>query len=268
MLMKRFLIGFCLFLLLGAVLLWTAPRLGRKKTEESRWLTNRDIGRILRDPRRFTGRRIDIDGRVAQDPQYDRAGTHFQIFVVFEGANTYVIGDYPATLEVTEGDFINARGLITGTFKGTTDDGDGLETVRLRVDKVRPTTPENALAPALKTWTPGLTEVDHDVSASLDRAEFAATETRFYVTIRNAAQEPIVTHLYNSEVTRARRHYSLQPNPIAGYKEIPVDLASGAGETGVLVFPAMAADEPLTLSLGISGSGWEGRVEFKAKPGR
>jgi len=268
MLMKRFLIGVLLFILLGAALLLTAPRPAPKKSANNPRLTNRDMSNILRDPRHFVGRRIDLNGQVAQDPQYDRSGTHVQIFVVFERVNTYIIGDYSATLEVTQGDFINARGLVTDTFKGVTDDGHKLETVRVRVDKVRSTTPENALAPALKTWTPGLTEVDHNVSVSLDRVEFAATETRFYLKIRNGASEPIVTHLYNSEATQARRRYGLQPNPIAGYKEMPVDLASGVDETGVLVFPVMTAGKPLKLSLGLSGSGWEGRVEFKPKPGR
>jgi len=267
--MKRTL-ALAVLLLAGAVagrlFLVRAPGPAKTKPASGQVLANRDIANILLSPRGYRDRAVRFFGRVAADPEYDSEGTHIQVYVVYGAKNTNIVVDYPATLEITQGDFIALRGRVGEPFTGVTDSGERLSTFRVDAAKVRGASAEQALAPPDVVRAGKTSRVWRDVEVSVERVEFAAAETRFYMKVDNRSAEAIVNQIFNCQASQGARLLGLQPNRIANYKELAVDLPGGSSDRGVLVFPALKPGRAIGLVLNVSSSGREHAFSFKLRP--
>lgn len=231
-------------------------------------LTNVDIANILTGPERYRHRAVDFSGQIAAEPEYDKDGTHMQVYVAYGAKSIYIIVDYPATLEIARGDFVNIRGRVGEPFAGATEEKGGrLSTFRVSAGKISGASAEQALAPPKTVWAAKTRQVWRRIEVGVERVEFADTETRFYVMVGNKGPEAIVNQVFNSQAAQAGKMLSPEPGR-PGYKELAVDLPSGSSDRGVLVFPPMAPDATVNLALHVSGSGWEHVFSFILRPSR
>ncbi len=229
-------------------------------------LTLADIAEVIEDPDSFAGRAVEIDGQIAKDPEYGRQGTYLQVHVVSGKQAADVIARYPDHIEVTQGDFVRVIGSVAGLFSGETSDGERIETVRIDAESIEPVVAEAALAPAHATWDRVVEKQVMNLFVRVDKIEFAASETRLYMSAHNAGDNPLVIQVSNSFLKQGGKLYEPRTNLPPGYKEVPIDLSEGSSGAGVLVFPPLSEKEPLDFSLMVSGPGGEKGLDFAFRP--
>jgi len=228
-------------------------------------LTTDDISAAIKDPVAHEGRKVEIDGQIAKDPEYDQDGTHLQIYLISGGMEADVIVRYPNYLEVTQGDFVKITGSVIGPFTGATSDGGKIETVEIKGNLIVPATMEAVLAPARATWA-GTKQEEKDLSVTVDKVEFADSETRLYLSARNGGDSSIVIQVSNTFLRQGSDLYGPRSEVPTGYKELPVDLSPGSSGAGVMIFPPLDESIPVDFSLAVSGPGWEKSFDFALRP--
>ncbi len=266
--MKRLLGLIVLLVALALVLTW--PFISARLTEDDKKpqvpkakpINNSGIRAMAADPKGFVGKKVNLNGLVAQEPEFDAQGTHFHVSLRYGLREEYMVVDDPAMVELSAGDAINVRGKIDDTFVGVTNEGQESTVVRVTASSIKPIALEEAAAPAEVIWKTGSQKEDHDVVIRVGHVEFAAIETRFYLSIDNQSPGPIVVHVFNSTLSQNGKMVELKMEKSADYQEIPVDIEPGTKSDGVMVFPTMDSNKPINLMLKISGSNWESEVEL------
>ena len=119
---------------------------------------------------------------------------------------------------------------------------------------------DDAAAPTLKEIAVGQTQTQQGYSVTVDKVEFAETETRVYVTVNNGGDDNFHLYSFNAKLIQDNVQYEESPNYDADYPEIESDLLPGATSTGVIVFEPL---EQKDFKLYIEGYSDDYSVDFE-----
>ncbi len=95
---------------------------------------------------------------------------------------------------------------------------------------------------------------------TVDKVEFAKTETRVYVTVNNGGKDNFHVYSFNTKIIQENNQYEEEPNYDADYPEITSDLLPGAQSTGVIVFEPLKQTD---FKLYIEGYSDDYSVDFE-----
>ena len=199
-----------------------------------------EIKQLYADPSLFTGRPIVLTGIVFTTPETDADNIYFQMFsdiANYEG-NTVVAFANPG-FEVEEDCYVRVVGAVGEKFEGESVTGAALSIPTVVASSVEVISYMDAAAPTLKEVTCNLTQAQEGYTVTVDKVEFAQTETRVYVTVQNGGKDNFHLYSFNAKLIQDNSQYEESPNYDADYPEIESDLLPGVTSTGVIVFDAL-----------------------------
>ncbi|WP_161830882.1 DUF4352 domain-containing protein [Turicibacter sp. TS3] len=225
-----------------ALLFFTACSRSDEKEEqkEEPVVTSEEFQQIYTNTKDYKGRRVEFYGKVFTEPSRDKNGTYLQVFILDGGndGNTLVSIDDP-NLEVSIDDIVRVTGVI-----GDEVEGENLLGVTMTMPGVAATQVEKvdyatAFAPSMKTVELNQELNQNGYKMTLERVEFAKSETRAYLKIENESSTNIQFYPYNSMVQQGNKQYDYEENWEAQYEQISDDILPGVVSEGVVTFPAI-----------------------------
>lgn len=193
---------------------------------------------LMLDLESHIGAQVDIVGKVFQ---IEKAadGVWMQVWADPVNAewNT-IIGFADPGFVVTEDDYVHAVGTITEIFKGTNAFGAELELPRVVADTLEVVDATVIGPEAVRTFDTELKQNQHGIEVVVTKVEFAATETRVFVIVRNGTSKNATFYDFNAKATQGSKQF--EPDSFGSdYPEVQSDLLPGIESEGVIVFGPM-----------------------------
>lgn len=208
--------------------------------------TRANYAELVSDPNSYKGAQVVIVGKVF-DVQQDAKGTYFQMWAdpKNDNWNTLVAVADP-TLQLKEGDYVRVAGAVKQNYTGKNAFGAEVSAPVIVASGVTPTTALAAASPAIATDGRASYTVS-GITTTVRKVEFAADETRVYVTVVNNSDAPF--NLYTSSVRAVSGGVQVDSTYTGdGYPELADSIDSGARSSGVIVFDHMDPSAPLKLT--------------------
>lgn len=204
-------------------------------------LSDSEIKELYANPDRFTGRTVNLAGKVFTEPEKGEKGIYFQIFSDAERSEGNIVVSYmDPDFELTDGDYVKLTGTVQGEYNGTNAFGGKVMAVQVLATELEKSSYIEVVAPAIKTWTSDDTTLtQHGYTVTLTKIEFADQETRLYLTVANNGKDKFNLYSFNTKVVQDGKQYEEQTNYDADYPEVQTDLLPGTSTEGVIAFPAL-----------------------------
>ena len=224
-------------------------------------MTDEEIAQLYADPSAFVGRPVVLTGIVFTTPETDEENIYFQMFsdiANYDGNTVVAYADPDFDLE--EDCYVRVVGTVGEMFEGESMTGATLNVPTVIASSVEVVSYMDAAAPTLKEIAVGQTQTQQGYSVTVDKVEFAETETRVYVTVNNGGDDNFHLYSFNAKLIQDNVQYEESPNYDADYPEIESDLLPGATSTGVIVFEPL---EQKDFKLYIEGYSDDYSVDFE-----
>lgn len=189
----------------------------------------------------YMNRSFNLYGRIFNILDSD-SGTVFQMYTDAEGDNSvmvYYSGDYDAK----EDSYVFVKGVLTDTYEGTNLMGGTIQVPLFSAAGVEESDYMTAFAPSEKTVEAGAEWSKGKASLTIDKVEFAAEETRLYVTLVNNSSDSVNFYSYSSIIVQDGKQYEMEYNYYAEYDELQDELKSETSDSGILVFPKLEQED-------------------------
>lgn len=204
-------------------------------------LNESEIMAMYSSPDKFSGRSLELTGKVFGSIEYDEHGVAFQMWADPENndLNTFIL--FPDTdFKIDEGEFVRITGTVDSAFQGQNAFGATITAPLILASQVEIVSYADAVDPTIKTITPeGSTQTQYGYSVTVEKIELAEKETRVYLKIENNGSDKFSLYSFNSLLVQNGQQYEEQKNYNAGYPEIQTDLVTGVSTQGVICFPAV-----------------------------
>ncbi len=120
----------------------------------------------------------------------------------------------------------------------------------------------DTLAPTNMLLEPNVSESQFNVTVTVEKIEFAETETRVYMRIDNGTEQTVRLNDGRMKLSQGPKESGLQPDPAPDYDRLPADLPTEMSATGILTFPPASYEEgSLKLTIGASTDDYALRFE-------
>jgi hypothetical protein len=207
------------------------------------------------NPGGHKGASVDIVGQVFATVERDAHGTYWQMWADPRNSewNTSVLYSNP-DFRIKDQDYVHVVGFVHDVFEGENAFG-GLVTAPVVVATSAEVVDATATAPeALRTVEVHLTQKQHGLAITVSKVEFAAEETRVYVTVENGSGDEATFYSFNAKAVQGSTQY--EPESWGtDYPEVQSDILPGISTSGVIVFEAMDPSTPTKIYLeGRAGS--------------
>lgn len=204
-------------------------------SDESFDRSNWDL--LASDPDSHKGASVDFVGKVFSAPERDAKGVYLQVWEDVQNSNNNTIVAYAdPSFQVSDGDYVRVTGTVKGTFKGKNAFGAELSAPTVIADKIKIVSATAAAPPALNTYGKA-TFAQSGITVTIRKVEFAASETRAFVSVRNNSGYNAT--VYSSSLKAVQAGMQIESTYSVDYPELASDLLSGASTSGVVVFPKM-----------------------------
>ncbi len=224
-------------------------------------LTEEEISQLYSDPSAFAGRPIVLTGIVFTSPETDEENIYFQMFSDISNydGNTVVAYADP-DFELEEDCYVRVVGTVGEVFEGESMTGAPLKIPTVIASSVEVISYMDAAAPTIKEVMIGQTQTQAGYSVTVDKVEFAKTETRVYVTVINNSKDPFHLYSFNAKLIQNNSQYEETQNYDADYPEIESELLPGATTTGIIVFEPL---EQQNFKLYLEGYSDDYSIDFE-----
>lgn len=224
-------------------------------TTEPEFFTVENWAVLDTDPGGHKGASVDIVGQVFAAVERDADGTYWQMWADPRNSewNTLVLYSDP-DFRIKDQDYVHVLGVVHDVFEGENAFG-GLITAPAILAISAEVVDATATAPeALRTAEVDLTQKQHGLAVTVSKVEFAAEETRVYVTVENGSGDEASFYSFNAKAVQGSTQY--EPDSWGSdYPEVQSDILPGISTSGVIVFEAMDPSAPTKIYLeGRAGS--------------
>lgn len=204
---------------------------------------------LATDPDEFTGSTIDVVGKVFGTVERQGDVVVFQMFADPKNRewNTVVSATDPG-FPIVADDYVRVTGMVLGDFEGTNAFGGSVSAVSVVATTVEKTDASAAASPALREAIGGSLN-QHGLVVTVDKVQFAADETRVFVTVANSSGASASFYSYSAKAVRGSTQYEQESAFGSGYPTVPSEILAGVSASGIVVFPAMDPNGPLTVVL-------------------
>lgn len=202
-----------------------------------------DNSELFGNPNGCIGKSVDIYGQIFNEVPSDGDGTYFQMYTDVENYENDVMVYVADGYKVEEEKNVHVTGVVTDTYTGENMLGGEITCAVISANSIEDASYAEAYAPALKTIEPNEALTAGDVEISVDKVEFAESETRLYVTIANNGSDSADTSPYSAMIVQEGSQFEYEENYNADYELLPDTLKPGVKASGVMVFPAIEPSE-------------------------
>lgn len=187
--------------------------------------------------------------------EYDGSDTYIQVWQDYENYNNNVIVIYSGKPDIKEDDYVYVEGRILGEYEGENLLGGKVIAMQLKATTIRKASYIEAVVPTRLSVDINKTVTQKNYSISVEKVEFADTETRIYVKAANNGKSTFNIHTYSAKVKQGKKQYEQESNYFADYKSLSGELLQDTEDDGIFVFPALS-HEDFTLIIGGYSDDW------------
>ena len=205
----------------------------------------------------FQGLQISCWVQVLYNAQQTEDGAYFAFRTISSknsGQELYGVAFWPGSAsELYDGRYLSITGTILGEYTytdsfGYEDSGPAVYLTDLAISSYA-----EIFAPAIATIFPDLAPVTHNgCTIDLTRVEFAETETRFYLYIKNDTADHLKLYLDQTTAYQDNRRYYWQENYEADYTLLFDGVEAGESQELILAFPPMSDRWKIQLSVEVN----------------
>ncbi len=209
--------------------------------------TRDNWGDLAADPDTFKGARVDIVGSVLGEPVRDGDVTHWQMWAHPTNVEWFAVIDFEdASFTIADGDYVHVLGTVRGRTEGEIPLLAVLDAVAVHAETAEVVDESAAAPPALRTVEVGESIEQHQLVVTLSRVEFAANETRVYLTVSNQSTATASFNGYKTRAVQGQTQY--QTEDLSPYPWVEATLPPGSTSSGVVLLKAMDPAQATELS--------------------
>lgn len=203
-------------------------------------LTEEELTQMYSDPDAFKGRSVTLTGRISKDPELENGYYYFQMYADPTNLDRNTVVVCPSKgLTLAEDDYVGVTGVVVGEFKGFNAFWSIVSAPKIKASSVKKLSYLEAVHPTLRSVAVDKTSTQAGYRITVSRVEFAAQQTRVYVTVKNGGKATFSLYKYSSKALQAGKQYDYLSDYRADYPQVQDSLLPGAVTEGVLTFPAM-----------------------------
>ncbi len=220
--------------------------------ETASYLTDNEMIQLFFTPGTFEGKAVQLSGMIYAEPQYEGDQVTLEIWNDPENAaKRFVVSLKNPTEQFASNQYVLVDGIVTGEAADDVSDESGntssnaavtvssTAVPKIEAKSVTLSSYQDVVAPTQKEVTFGTNIEQNGYQMTLDTIEFADSETRIYVTLKNNGAATLQLSASDATLVQNGTTYEQQSHVNSDYQLLPAELTSGAETTGVLVFPAM-----------------------------
>lgn len=234
-------------------MLFSLAACGGTVAEEKPPLTEDEITQMYSTPDSFKGRQVTLVGKVLGNPEKDDSGVYFQMYG--DPANyelNTIVGYKNTDISLSSDDYVKITGKVDGAFKGENMMGGKITAPKIVADSVEKVSYIDAMSPTLKSVDVNSTQDQFGYNITLNKVEFAKTETRVYVSITNNGSKNFGVYGVSSKIKQGSNQYDYQSNYEAGYPDLQSNIMPGVTTEGIITFPPLEQANFTFIITGIS----------------
>lgn len=215
--------------------------------DDVHYLQDAEIENAYASPDSYAGKYIIIGGKVFGEPEIHEDETYFQMHgdPVNSGKNTIV--HLKGNANVKSGDFVKVDGKIVGSHEYKNMVGGTVTALLIDAKTVTESSYVECCAPTIKEVVLDKTIEQHGYAVTVNKIEFAETETRLYLTVANNGKDNFSVYQSRIKVVQNQKQYEYELNFDADYEKLQTDLLPNTSTSGIVVFPAMDAELGLKI---------------------
>ncbi len=218
----------------------TARAASSERFDSSNW------GQLDTNPAAHKGADAQFVGKVLAAPERDSKGVDLQVWEDPENSeyNTIVAYAQP-DFQVSDGDYVKVSGTVKGVFNGKNAFGGSVTAPLVVASRLKVVSALAAAPPALATLK-GRSITQAGITVTVEKVEFAASETRVLVRVRNGSSANVSVYGSSAKIVQGGRQVDATFST-ADYPELSSDLLAGASTSGAIVFPKLPPHRSLKL---------------------
>ena len=225
-----------------------------ESTAEKEYVAEDQIDEVFTDADDFKGKYITLTGQVLGEPEVEDGISAIQLY--YDTVNydqTYIVYVEDLKESVKSEDYLIVDGEIVGSFTGETLMGGEVTCPMIDATSVTKSNYMDVVVPTLKELEVDQESEQNDCVVTLKKVEFAETETRLYMDIKNNSKDSVSFSTYLMRIIQDSKQID-QDDPNGSvyegnYEELSYDISAGASSSGVVVFPAIDQDTDFQLIL-------------------
>ena len=217
-------------------------------TASRQTFTRDNWAELAANPDAFKGARVNVIGGVLGEPLKDGDVTYWQMWPHPTNVDWLAVVEFEdPSFTIADGDYVRVLGTVRGAAEGEIPLLATIDAVAVRAETAE-VVDQSALAPAaLRTVEVAKSVEQHQLVVTVDKVEFAANETRVYVTVSNQSSATASFNGYKARVVQGETQYA--PEDLTYYPWVEPELPPAASSSGVMLFKALDPVQATKLSL-------------------
>lgn len=206
-----------------------------------------EIDSVYANPDEYEGKYIKISGKVFGEPESYDGEVFFQMYADAVNAEKNTVVYLKGSIDVNSDEFVIVDGLVKGDYQYTNMFGGELSALYIEAETVEKSNYIECCAPTIKEITVNETIDQHGYSVTVEKIEFAESETRLYITVANNGTENFTVYDSSIKIVQNQSQYEYDYNFDANYQDLQSDLLPGTSSSGIVSFPALDPEKELVI---------------------
>jgi len=218
--------------------------------DEKVYIDESEVPELFTNPDSFKGKYVELSGQIFTAPEKSDGTTALQIYYdPVNYSNNFIVHYDNTDTTFNQNDYVIVEGMISGTFKGENMLGGTIAVPLITADSVEVSTYVDVVSPTIKSIDVNRSKEQYGYSLSVDKVEFAGSETRVYVTIANNGASTFSLFPYDMKISQNSNQFSYKENYDANYEQVQTGggLMPGNSTSGVVTFENIDMETDFTL---------------------
>lgn len=213
----------------------TSPSASNKESAKE-LMTNDKFEQLAGDPDKYKGDPVELTGKVFNDVETKDGVTAFQMWQDPKNNKGNVVVYSKASMIPKDDDYVKVKGTVKGKLEGKNGFGATITAVALNIESVEKINAMDILAPTKLKVDINKIATQNGFTLTLQKIEFADTETRIYLQAKNEAKGKVNLYKYSVKAVQNGKQFETSTNYEAKYPELQSELLPGVTSEGVITF--------------------------------
>ena len=212
-----------------------------------------DAAELNNDPNTYKGAAIDFTGKVF-DVQGSRGDYVLQVYSDADKSDNNIIVYTTDDGTFSEDDYIKVSGIVGGVYEGENAFGAALSVPTVTANSIEKLTADEALAPAKSVVNPKVTKTVGGMAVTLEKVEYADTETRYYIHFNNPTSTEFSYYDFDANLVQSRKKIERIDVYDRGDTDSDSEILANTEQDSKLYFAKVDEASPATLTLEITNN--------------
>ena len=215
------------------------------ESDKKEYVKDSEINKVIKDPDSYKGKYIKITGQIL-DAQRDGDTLGIQVWHDVKNQDQMFIAYMDTDEKINEDDYVIVDGKIEGTFEGENAFGGEVQALEISAEKIEKSNYIDVVAPTVSTKEVDKSSEQHGVTFTVSKVEFAESETRIYITVKNDSKDEVSIYSDQAKVIQDGKQFEPGYNYEAEYPTID-EVAAGASKDGIICTKALDPEKAIKV---------------------